>query len=119
MLDAATGGTRNCEACPAGYKCDTTGMTIPTPCGKGNWSAASATTCTQCPVGHFCEREDTTETEKTSNTCSAGYLCALGTNERPYNDHEGQDSTLSDKYSCQPGNYCISGVATACAAGTY
>ena len=88
LLDAATGGTRNCEPCPAGYKCASTGMTIPTPCGKGMYSAASAIICVDCPVGKFCERKDTSDTMKDANTCANGYQCPLKTPERPFNDHD-------------------------------
>lgn len=88
MLDAATGSARSCEPCPAGYKCPTTGMMEPIPCGKGFYSAAShaTATCLDCPVGHYCEREDTSDTMKDANTCQAGYLCPLNTVERPFFD---------------------------------
>ena len=118
MLDASTGGSRNCETCPAGYTCATTGMTVPTPCGKGFYSAAgsSAATCTQCELGYYCEREDTTDTTKT--LCGDGYECPVETTERPFYDHEDQWD-IGNKYSCPLGNYCTGGVAIECDAGKY
>ena len=116
MLD---GTTRACETCPAGYICASTGMTVPTPCGKGFYSAdGEATACSTCDLGHYCERDDTSDTMMTANTCGAGYQCVAGTSERPFADHEDQWG-ISDKYSCPPGNWCENGVATACLKGTY
>ena len=104
-------------------------MTIPTACGKGMWSAAGATVCTDCPVGKYCERPDTTETEKNNNSCANGYRCPLNTRERPFNDHDDQFGLSAafaaggigtkDGYSCPKGKYCSVGVENDCAAGTY
>lgn len=117
--DGASGASRACETCPAGYKCKTAGMVIPEPCGAGYYSADGETgDCTQCDVGHFCERPDTSDTMMTANECSAGYQCALGTNERPFNDHDDQWG-ITDMYSCPLGNWCENGVSTQCLAGTY
>ena len=119
MLDAATGGTRNCETCPGGYLCATTGMTEPTPCGKGKYSAdGEATACSDCEEGYYCEREDTSQTMMNANSCSAGYECPVGTEERPFYDHEDQWG-IGNKYSCPLGHYCTAGVATPCPTGTY
>ena len=69
-------------------------MTIPVPCGRGFYSAAGTSTnvCTPCPVGQFCERDNTTDTMAThaDNACEAGYECPEGTDERPFYDHENQ-----------------------------
>lgn len=87
--DTANSALRVCEPCPAGYLCASTGMTVPTPCGRGKYSAAGeALQCTDCLVGHYCEREDTSDTMMTANTCAAGYQCPLNTEERPFNDHD-------------------------------
>lgn len=73
-FDMLDGTTRACETCPGGYICATTGMTVPVPCGKGYYSAdGESTACTQCDVGHYCERDDTSDTMMTANTCGAGY----------------------------------------------
>lgn len=127
MLEGASGATRSCSTCPGGYVCASTGMTVPTPCGKGFYSADGATglttfICTTCPLGHFCEREDTSDTMKDANTCSAGYECPIGTKERPYYNHELQTSNannVDNKYACPLGKWCSSGVSTDCLAGTY
>jgi hypothetical protein len=77
MLDAADdtdGSTRYCEPCPAGYKCATTGMTVPTLCGAGYYSSeGEAVDCTECDIGNYCERPDTSTAMMTANTCAAGY----------------------------------------------
>ena len=113
MLENATGSGRICEVCPGGYTCATTGMTVPTPCTKGFYSAdgSSAATCAQCTLGNYCEREDTSEDMMNANTCLAGYECPIETPERPFYDHEDQWG-ISDKYSCPLGNYCTGGVPT-------
>jgi len=115
--DKAGSQARFCEPCPAGYKCPNTGTIVPTACGRGMWSAAGATVCTDCPVGSYCERVDTSEAMKTANTCESGYQCPLRTQERPFNDHDYQVFTIVseyDKYSCPRGKYCTGGVAINC-----
>lgn len=68
------------EDCPAGYYCPE-GTTYDTefPCPVGTFSAAtklkSATECTPCSPGSFCETEGQTNT---TGLCDAGYYCGGG-----------------------------------------
>lgn len=118
--DGLTAGLRFCEPCPAGYTCPNTAMTMPTPCGRGYYSAdgSSDVTCPICEETKFCEREDTTYLAMMSNECTDGYLCPEGSPERPFNDHDDMYD-INNKYSCPPGSYCAGGIETPCARGTY
>ena len=115
--------SNECTTCTMGSYC-AEGVTEPTVCGKGMYSAAGAMDagspiCEKCPTGHYCAYEATAPFATGGSTdalaCGAGFICDIaglvGVPEVPYHP----------TYSCPAGYYCLAGatVGTACATGTY
>jgi hypothetical protein len=42
-----------CDMCPKGFSCNV-GDSHPVPCNEGYYSDRGQTSCTRCPLGHFC-----------------------------------------------------------------
>jgi hypothetical protein len=111
VSDTDSTGIRGCLPCPAGYICATAPTFEPVACAAGTYSAASATTCTACPVNYYCDREATSDTAYTLIPDGFYYTGGAGLAERPYH--------TSATYSCLPGYWCAGNVRTACAVGKY
>ncbi|CEM36103.1 unnamed protein product [Vitrella brassicaformis CCMP3155] len=100
-----------CIICPAGYSCTNGNFTD---CLEGEYSSEGKNACTPCPKGHYCDATATTEVQMLANECPAGFFCA----------EDGIDTvpaqTPVDR-RCTRGHYCPRGSIdpTPCPAGTY
>ena len=66
----------SCTPCPAGSYCASSGLISAVACPAGSYSAAGASECTDCLVGHFCPNLGTTEAlMRVDQECPAGVLC--------------------------------------------
>jgi hypothetical protein len=126
-------GKSTCSSCPAGFYCDGTrptmyqscpagrycpagtGITVPR-CPVGTYSSntrlTSASDCTSCLAGKFCNAPGLTFP---NGTCAAGFYCPTGSM-----DAKGMTSSAYDN-RCPTGSYCPAGSANPlpCPAGTY
>eukprot|EP01022_Parablepharisma_sp_SALTPOND_P009167 TRINITY_DN1381_c0_g1_i1.p1 TRINITY_DN1381_c0_g1~~TRINITY_DN1381_c0_g1_i1.p1 ORF type:complete len:3672 (+),score=433.12 TRINITY_DN1381_c0_g1_i1:8055-19070(+) len=99
-----------CESCPAGYLCKTTGISDYSghSCPKGNYCFERALSGIQCPYGTYNNKTGAKSTED-CDLCPAGYYCPeLG----QYN---------ATKYSCYEGQLCETGTVhpPVCPGGYY
>jgi hypothetical protein len=99
----------DCITCPSGYRCGASGLDAPSMCMAGNHSSAGATSCSVCPVGHYCA-SNTTATAAVAE-CPAGMFCPAGTNVAPE----------FTNFACPAGYVCTRATTApaACPAGTY
>nr|DBA16528.1 TPA: hypothetical protein GDO54_003912 [Pyxicephalus adspersus] len=75
--DYSLGNVSQCKPCPAGYYCQSPGITSPTG---------------QCLEGYYCEHREVPVRDLTLFLCPEGYFCPAGTQ-------------FSTQYSCPPGTY--------------
>lgn len=103
--------------CPAGHYCPSPdpeytdynrGTSVPHPCPPGtynpNTGTKSASGCTDCPVGFYCEHYGSTAPV----LCEEGWYC----------DAKEVSSMPPNKF-CPKGYYCTQGKKTACSSGKY
>ena len=92
--------TNKCEACPAGYSCNTYGSYIPNICPVGHYrSLVDSVSCRMCPIGTYSPRvglADITDCD----ICPAGRICAT---EGMYN--------MSLSQPCPEGHVCGEGTS--------
>ena len=103
----------------AGYYAPGEGNSVDLPCLAGSYSSTTGrSNCTQCPIGHMCEKVASTapvncsagwvcHTEGTSlplERCPAGYFCRAGTTTST------PSSDPTSPQQCSAGFYCVSGV---------
>ena len=126
-----------CTQCPAGFYCPSIGMDTPTSCialsycplgsswpqacPPGKYSqrtdATSASDCTDCPAGRYCEQP---MTNTDSNKCADGFVCGGGSAyEKPPLVYDFNSGILNGR--CPAGSMCTSGsgAPTLCSAGIY
>jgi hypothetical protein len=139
-------GQTQCQPCIAGFECEDTGITLPTPCRTGHYCElwdqtpgvsnvkpcpagtyssnqylTSANDCNPCQAGKYCESGSTTFT----GYCASGYVCVSGS---PVADpNTGVEVFTFDNYDstnngpCPKGHYCPygSGYPRKCQSGQY
>ena len=115
-----TSGTSN--SCHAGYYCNegsTVGKpndpTIGMPCPIGSYCPERSSKPLDCPRGHYCDKVGTTDVEKDTNLCAAGYFCDVkSTSATPGPDAE-------NLIFCAAGHFCKEGAEgeEPCKAGTF
>jgi hypothetical protein len=110
--------------CPAGFKCNTTGLsTLTSNCIAGAYSVSAngSLSCQFCPIGNYCPRAGLTTPSlcdggyfcnssgltAVSGGCMAGYYCPAGSNSSKQN-------------MCPSGSYCpaLSDESILCPAGS-
>ncbi|MBR2012299.1 MAG: hypothetical protein IKA08_03500, partial [Alphaproteobacteria bacterium] len=102
-----TGGTANAQNCPGGTYRSSTGGT-------------SSSSCTTCSAGYYCPAGASSQTACGGNTkysSSGASSCTDVTSG--YYTTGGTSTTRTGQTKCEAGNYCSSGVKTACGAGKY
>jgi len=101
--------------CPPGYYCPAKTIHYHLyPCPAGRLGLATATAyglkvvgeCTSCTATKYCDRRGLSAV---TGPCKNGYLCSAGSIH----------PTGLNTQECPQGSYCVAGVETACAAGTY
>jgi hypothetical protein len=125
-------GTVTPSVCPAGSYC-TVNTTVPIPCPISTFSnatsLASASECSPCSPGSYCELPGLTAP---TNLCSAGYICISGSsNSTPSSGTFGRQcipgescpAGSSSPSACTPGRYCTdptqSNTGTDCLGGYF
>jgi hypothetical protein len=125
-------GTVTPSVCPAGSYC-TVNTTVPIPCPISTFSnatsLASASECSPCSPGSYCELPGLTAP---TNLCSAGYICisgssystpSSGTFGRQCIPGESCPAGSSSPSACTPGRYCTdptqSNTGTDCLGGYF
>lgn len=74
---AGPGGFPMCQPCLSGFYCPAGSQTMLV-CSTGNYSSPQASSCPNCPPGHYCSNTTTSETEMVASTCPAGLYCPAG-----------------------------------------
>ena len=140
------GGTSTCDSCPSGYDdgaaVATQGECVISVAGGKYIGTAKSATLSTCAGGTY-KASHTVAYGSTSScaTCSAGYYCpqgagsqtACGSNAKysgsgaaacsdvssGYYTTGGTSTTRTGQTKCEAGNYCSSGVKTACGGGKW
>lgn len=113
ICDRASPNNYQALPCPPYKYCPT--LTTQSDCPAGTYSAAGASACTTCPIGHYCPADGSKSMAYKAMACPDGQ----------YQDEPGQTSckectagsSCADKsmkpVDCQPGTFSLAG-ATAC-----
>lgn len=107
--------------CPPGSYCPAA-TAYPYPCPAGTFSDSesltSASACTTCTAGHYCETRGLTQV---TGQCDEGFYCPVETTADANGVIKGAINPRNDAYKCTKGNYCPTGSTAEipCAAGTY
>ncbi|KAG7471369.1 hypothetical protein MATL_G00123830 [Megalops atlanticus] len=100
---------QECQPCPGGFYCASTGLTAPTgPCSGGFY-------CTQGAV------TPSPTDGTTGGSCPEGHYCPIGTTQ-PVPCEPGTFITVTQATECSPcppGWYCVAGMMLLCPAGFY
>ena len=108
----------SCSTCPAGYICDSSGMTLidvkTKPCTEGSYCPAGQSSMNNCGAGKFGSVEQSISSKECS-TCKAGYYCENSVNT--FEDLINNSQICQAGYVCGPGS--SSATASQCPAGTY
>jgi len=55
----STGGKKDCDPCPPGFKCPNADGSNNQECGEGEYAIGGAASCTECPKGYACPNTTT------------------------------------------------------------
>ena len=108
-----TNTPRNNGQCPKGHYCPT-GTDIPKPCERGKYQPSEGQhECLDCPEGKYCHEIGLWDASSLPD-CADGFHCIKGNKvDKP------NGSVPADGGPCAAGSYCLKGLSTQCAAGTY